>query len=279
MKKIVFLLAIAFAVIGCSNDDDSSPMEILGCTDPDSLNYNPDANTDDDSCIYEKNVTFAFTQNWAGNNVTSNDLNSTVFQNEAGNYVSISRLRYLISRIVLKKADGSTIAFDEYNLIDLSDSNTLTLSPSIPVLTGDYTGVTFIYGFNEEDNINGAYPDLNAADWNWPTMLGGGYHFMQMDGNFDDSNGTSQPYNFHNGTARVSEGVFEQNFISFDFDQNFTISGDVTIEIAMDISEWYKNPLTWDLNDRSVNLMMNYLAQKDMQRNGATVFSIGAITQ
>ena len=57
MKKIVFLLAIAFAVIGCSNDDDSSPMEILGCTDPDSLNYNPDANTDDDSCIYEKNVT------------------------------------------------------------------------------------------------------------------------------------------------------------------------------------------------------------------------------
>ena len=155
----------------------------------------------------------------------------------------------------------------------------MSFNPSESVATGDYTGISFIYGFNEEDNVNGAYPDLNAADWNWPTMLGGGYHFMQMDGNFDDSNGASQPYNFHNGTARVSDGIFEQNFISFDFDQNFTIAGDVTIEIAMDISEWYKNPLTWDLNDRSVNLMMNYLAQKDMQRNGATVFSIGAITQ
>lgn len=255
MKKIVFLLAIAFAAIGCSNDDDGNNIPVTAA------------------------VSFNFTQNWGVTEITPSNYTSGVYQNAAGNYVSIDRLRYLISRVELHKADGTTVSFDGYQLIDLADAGSLSFNPSESVATGDYTGISFVYGFNEEDNVNGAYPDLNAADWNWPTMLGGGYHFMQMDGNFDDSNGASQPYNFHNGTARVSDGIFEQNFISFDFDKNFTISGNVTIEIAMDISEWYKNPLTWDLNDRSVNLMMNYLAQKDMQRNGATVFSIGAITQ
>ena len=89
MKKIAFLLFLAFVAFGCSNNDDSPQPEVLGCTDPNSLNYNPDANTDDGTCAYEKTVTFAFTQNWAGTPVTQADFNSSVYQNAAGNYLSI----------------------------------------------------------------------------------------------------------------------------------------------------------------------------------------------
>lgn len=255
MKKIILLFAVAVVTFGCKSDDDSNNVPT------------------------NASIAFKFTQNWEGTAVTPSNFNTGVYVNAAGNFVSISKLRYLISRVVLHKEDGSSVAFDGYKLIDLDDANSLNFNPSTTATTGDYTGISFVYGFNEQDNSSGAYPDLNAANWNWPSVLGGGYHFMQMEGSFDDTNGAPQPYAYHNGTARVSEGVFEQNFISFDFDQNFTITDDATIEIKMDISEWYKNPLTWDLNERSVDLMMDYLAQKDMNRNGKSVFSIGAITQ
>ncbi|MRT17700.1 hypothetical protein F3C99_12135 [Vitellibacter sp. q18] len=259
MKKLILMFALAAVAFGCKKDDDEG--------EPVQQNVSVD---------------FKFTQNWAGTPVSPADLNNSVYTNAAGNYLTISKLRYLISRIVLHKEDGSTIAIPGYQLIDLNYPNSLMLSPELTIATGNYTGVSFIYGFNEADNISSAYPDLNTAPggpWNWPSMLGGGYHFMQMEGFFDDINGAPQPYAYHHGTARKSEGVFEQNFIAFDFNKNFTITKNATIEIKMDISEWYKNPLTWDLNDRSVDLMMDYLAQKDMQRNGATVFSLGEITQ
>lgn len=253
MKKIAFLFALAFAIIGCNNDDDVA---------------------------VDAAVTFEFTQNWDGDPVTASNFNgASSYTNALGTTLTISKLRYLISGIELHKADGSTIKFDDYQLIDVTDVNSLKLNPTLRVPTGEYTGISFIYGFNEADNVSGAYPDLNAASWNWPDMLGGGYHFMQMEGKYEDANGALRSYAYHHGTARVSEGVFEQNYLSFDFERNFTISGDTSIEIKMDVSEWYKNPYTWDLNVYDTDLMMNYAAQKYMHDNGASVFSIGAISQ
>jgi len=51
------------------------------------------------------------------------------------------------------------------------------------------------------------------------------------------------------------------------------------MEIKMNIAEWYKNPNTWDLNTLHAPLMPNYNAQKQMNQNGQSVFSIGTITQ
>jgi hypothetical protein len=47
----------------------------------------------------------------------------------------------------------------------------------------------------------------------------------------------------------------------------------------MDISEWYKNPGVWDLNQYHSSLMGNYTAQKLMNSIGRDVFSLGTVVQ
>ena len=95
MKKIVFLLAIAFAAIGCSNDDDGNNTPVTAA------------------------VSFKFTQNWGVNDITPSNYTTGVYENSAGNYVSINRLRYLISRIELHKAELAL----KYNLKYVQDKN------------------------------------------------------------------------------------------------------------------------------------------------------------
>jgi len=279
IKKIALLFALTFVFISCdtNDDDDTTPTVILGCTDDTSINYNSNATNDDGTCAYPK-LTFSFTQNWDGTNVTASDFGNLNYTNAHGELLSILKLRYLISKIVLHKSNGETLEFDGYQLVDLADESTLAFATDLDVPKGDYSSISFVYGFNEADNIDGEYNDLNSALWNWPAMLGGGYHFMQFEGNYLDGTGSPQPYAYHNGTARVSTGVFEQNFIEVELPA-ITITNNATVEIKMNLAEWFNNPNIWDLNTLNVALMGNYDAQIMMNENGQNVFSLGEITQ
>ena len=248
MKKIALLLILAIAFTGCNNDDDS-PENVI--------------------------ISINLSHNWDGTSVTEADFGTTEFTNEHGEVLTISKLRYLISRVTLYNSYGDAIEFEGYQLVDLTDDNTFVFALNSVFPPGTYNRISFVYGFNENDNISGEYPDLNAASWNWPDMLGGGYHFMQLEGNYSDTNGDQQPYAYHNGTARVSDGVFEQNFITVDVD-GFSIDSGADIDIKMNVAEWFKNPNTWDLNTLSGSLMGNYDAQIMMNQNGQNVFSIDA---
>lgn len=273
MKKIALLLIIAVTFISCGNDDDATPDPILGCTDESSLNYDSSATQDDGSCSYSLNLTINFKQDWDGTNVTSEDFGTTEYTNLNGEVLKITKLRYLISKVILHSDEAEDLEIEGYNLIDISDNNTLSVVRDAEIADVTYNSISFVYGFNEEDNVDAAYPDLNTASWNWPSMLGGGYHFMQLEGNFINSNSDQQTYAYHNGTARVSEGVFEQNFITVTVD-NLTITRDTELSINMNIAEWFKNPNTWDLNIYNSALMGNYEAQILMNENGQSVFSV-----
>ena len=54
MKKLVLLMSFIAILMSCSTDDDSQPIPdpIQGCTDPQAVNYNPDADENDNSCLY-----------------------------------------------------------------------------------------------------------------------------------------------------------------------------------------------------------------------------------
>ena len=54
MKKLLLLMSFIAILMSCSTDDDSQPIPdpIQGCTDPQAVNYNPDADENDNSCLY-----------------------------------------------------------------------------------------------------------------------------------------------------------------------------------------------------------------------------------
>lgn len=290
--KTIKLLSILVLVSGIAFLTSCSKKE--GCTDPTAINYDSDAKKDNGSCEYEDDdpaptptqkhsITFNFTHNYNGTNVTAANFNTIQYTNAFGNQHSISRMRYLISDIRLYKANGDSVVLEGYNLVDLTNSTNLTYVAPENVAKGTYTGIAFTFGFDETDNIDGAYNDLNSANWNWPSGLGGGYHYMQFEGKYIDSNSDTTNFAYHQGTARDNSGsptVYENNhFLASLSNSGFTLNNDATIEIKMDISEWFKNPYTWDLNVYDQMLMPNYQAQLYMNQNGRSVFSVGSITQ
>lgn len=257
MKNKLIILTLSLFVLACSEDKD------------DNLSPLPT----------NSSVTFNFSHDWDGTEINNNNLQSEIVTNENGEIMSMSRIRYLVSRLELTNSNGDNYLFEGYKFTDLSDESSYNFTPEnniIPI--GVYT-LKFIWGFNETDNLDGAYADLNSASWNWPTMLGGGYHFLQFDGMYNVDTTAPAPFNFHNGTARDNMGDFEQNFAEISLSTPITITNNAAIEVKMNIAEFFKNPNTWDLNILDTPLMPNYDAQKMMQENVSTVFSIGSITQ
>ena len=253
MKKLIMLFLVAFfAIYSCSTDND---LEINQAT-----------------------ISLNFTNNWKDSiTVTNADFNELIFTNENGEKLSIERLRYLVSDVTLINQNGDTITSKDYNLIDVTtgENFNFTISEKVPV--GIYSSVKFRFGFNAADNIEGAYADLNTADFSVPEMLGGGYHFMQFDGKFIDSTGVTKGFNYHMISAIDKSDPADIKKTDTSFEVNLgkiTISGDTTLQVKADLSQWFKNPNTWNLNKLNAVLMPNYSAQLKMNANGKTVFSL-----
>lgn len=199
------------------------------------------------------------------------------YTNAKGQDFNVTRLRYLVSDITFHKADGNSFTIDEYHLVDLSKPETKTFNPETKVPAGEYTSISYTFGFDQEDNQSGVYPDLNIENWGWPQMLGGGYHFMQLEGQYDSA-GVSKGFATHMGTARnntVSPTTYEANHFTTRVDSSaVTISGDFAFGMIMHVEQWYENPYEWDFNTYNLSIMPIYDAQRKLNLNGPSVFQI-----
>ena len=254
MKQSYVLLALLMIIFGCNSDSDDVDAKV--------------------------NATLIFSHYWDQTSITNSEFNTLNFTNEHGVLISIERLRYLISDITFTKTDGQTILLEGYNLVDVTNQTNLSYTPSQKIAKGTYSNVSFVFGLVNEKNTDGTYSDLNAASWNVPMMLGGGYHYMQLDGKFINSTNETQGYNYHAIRAADNAGAnptFPQDtFFRVDLGA-ITIETDVEIKVLMHIEEWFKNPNTWDLNVYNQMLMPNSSAQVLMYENGQSVFTLGGI--
>lgn len=229
-------------------------------------------------------VSFNFTH-WVGSEAV--EMNNIKYNNAAGNNFSITKLQYVISDIKLKADDGSEVFIDEYHFVDIEDTDKLTFTPESEIAKGDYTSMSFVFGLAPSKNVTGAHQDLNAESWGWPdesspmANLGGGYHFMKLEGKFINSDNEERSYATHMGTARqitATDTIFHDNHVNVSLNNVSVSIEDVTsIEIKMDIAEWYTNPTDLDINDYGGSAMPNYTVQTTLRANGASAFALGAV--
>jgi len=218
-------------------------------------------------------VTLNFTHNWDRLEIAKEDFNELKFTNANGEQLSVEKLRYLVSNISLSTAKN-------YHLIDVGEGTGTAIT--IPNLSEGSYVLSFRFGFSEEDNTDGIYQDLNAVSFNVPEMLGGGYHFMQFDGKYLDNNNEASGFNYHTIRAVDRTDPANLTFEDTSFEVNLgtvVIRNTTEIEIKMNLSEWFKNPNTWNLNELNTILMPNFDAQKMMSANGKSVFSLGAVNE
>lgn len=250
MKKIISLLVLVITFSSCKNETDCC------------VNLSP------------VTVNLKFTHNWDGIAVTAADFNNFKFTTENGETISIERLRYLVSNISI----GNTTK--NYNLVNIGENTGTEIS--FEDINQGSKSLQFTFGFADVDNTDGVYQDLNSASFNVPSMLGGGYHFMQFDGKYKDTNNQDANFNYHaiRAVDRTDPDnlVFEDTSFKVDL-TTIDFTKNTTIEIKMNIAEWFKNPNTWNLNELNTVLMPNFEAQKLMSANGKSVFSIGEISQ
>jgi len=218
-----------------------------------------------------RTITLNFSHHWDETIITNQDFNQLKFTNANGDKVSIERLRYLLSNI-------SLVGSKNYYLVDFTENSGTSIS--ISGFTDGVYDLSFKFGFSDEDNQDGIYPDLNTASFNVPGMLGGGYHYMQFDGKYEDNNNQETGFNYH--TIRAVDRTDPNNlkFEDTSFDVNLgtvEITNNTEINIKMNLSEWFKNPNTWNLNQLNTVLMPNFEAQKMMNLNGRSVFSLGEV--
>ena len=234
-----------------------------------------------DNGVSQVQITFKFSHNWDGTAVSNANFNSIIYTNANGEDLSISKLRYLISKITFEKSSGETFILDGYNLVDVTNNTNQSFTPITTIPDGDYSKVSFTFGFDNDDNYNENYIDLNSASWNVPELLGGGYHYMQLEGKFIDNTTTETGYAYHTIRAVDNSGatqVFQDTFFEVDLGA-INITNNTTFNIEMNIAEWFKNPNTWDLNVLNQMLMPNSSAQIMMYENGQNVFNLESVNQ
>jgi len=211
----------------------------------------------------EATVTLRFVHQNQGEAAVFDQLN---YQNAAGNTYSLTRLEYLLSRFELVGEGGETYLGPRQMYLNGEADNTIDiLLEEVP--NGMYDSLVFTFGLRPEDNASNSLP--NEPEYNnmfWPEPMGGGYHFMKMEGHFADGGGTSG-YAFHLGTD------------SFHIPQGLKIDMKVEgeeriIEVIMDIDQWFENPHTYDLETMSPYTMGNNDAMQKLVDNGKHVFTI-----
>ncbi|MBR2772987.1 MAG: hypothetical protein IKD78_13445 [Bacteroidales bacterium] len=207
---------------------------------------------------------------------------SLCYCNEAGNEFLITEIQWFISKMELQDERGEWISSEQkifYIDTDIPESQTLQIA-SIPV--GRYKALRFVFGLDEEDNRTGLFTDPPESEMFWPDFLGGGYHYMKLNGKYLNAEGHLAPLAIHLGIGQNEDCTeFYQNYFIVELPIDFTIKENTVnqFDLTMVIDNWFRNPNLYDFNTFGSAIMQNQAAQQALKENGKDVFTTSTQTQ
>lgn len=208
------------------------------------------------------------------------------YVNEAGNHYLVNEIQYFISDVTLHKSDGSELLLDEWEDIhyvdtDISSTQTWAFKDDIPV--GDYNKITFTFGISGEKNQSLMFVNPPESYMFWPELLGGGYHYMKLNGKWLDTLDQVSPFNFHLGIGQIyysfpdSITSFVQNYFEVSLpNSDFKVESGKTTDLilVMNVENWFKSPNTFDFNVWGGDIMQKQDAMHLGCENGWDVFTV-----
>lgn len=212
-----------------------------------------------------------------------------VLTNEAGNRYLVTEIQWFISNITLRDEEGNTYTLSHREVgtlfptaqehifyIDTNIPGSQTLEVA-PLPCGHYTSISFTFGLDQDDNQTGLFTNPPESNMFWPEPLGGGYHYMKLNGKYLDGDGNMVPLNVHLGIGQnATHSQFYQNYFTVDIPIDFLLeeNQDNGICIDMNIDNWFRGPHVYDFNTYGSAIMQNQEAQNILKENGNDVFSV-----
>jgi hypothetical protein len=238
--------AVMVGTTGCKKKE--------GCTDPASLNYDPDAKFDDGTCEYPGTGELGFHFHPMAGTVPFQF--GTEFTTTEGRKIKFDIARFFVSNVrLLRTGGGELLVPDEYLHINASIAE-YALEGEIPV--GSYEGVKFDVGIDDASNTAdpSSWPAGHALSsssstfdhWSWNT----GYLFIRLEGMVDTTVAMSATANVHFEYHIGLERSRREVAITEPFD--VTWNGDNEIHLEVDYLDFLEDlDLTTDISTHTMD--------------------------
>jgi len=183
-----------------------------------------------------------------------------------GQTLKFSEVKYVITNIVLVKADGTKVPYHTEDLDKggflINQENTTSLTPILTELPeGDYKGIEFGLGVKKELNnlslqnkfpnfyrLTGSFKQAQIMHWEWAN----GYRFVKLEGWYSNATATNDTLSIHMGSAFKGTKVVGEDkkvkeikdeylnvdrdafrFISLDFPKTLSVKKGVTAKVTI----------------------------------------------
>jgi len=247
MKKLLivgFVLGMVFNFSSCKTDEPEDPTESKNTEVKINFNHFVDANPV--------------------------EIDTMKYINAHGDTFSIRTIKYFISRMTFHRDGKSDVTLSDMHYVEhaIPETESYTFKTKIP--DGTYTGISFTYGFVNADNKSNMFSTPPEFQMFWPENMGGGYHYQKIEGQYYDD-GIKKFFNFHAGGLDKTDYSIHMVLPNSGFK---VVNNKVSIELDMEMQNWFKTPVVWDFAYFGAAIMGNHEAQQTIQKNGKDVFTV-----